>query len=223
MLLSLLVPLFYIGDKGVKLEEFGFNKLSKKAFLDVLFYIPFLIGIAALAIQFKKASGTKSLIVIMYFFLCLAISAEVYFRGLVQHFLRGKFHIIALVVISSILFACCNVYYLYKITYMKHMLIFIVGSAAFAGVASIVVERKGSIIFTIILNTLYYFMSFNHATSGKKILLGHGVCWAILFVYGLFLLICYMKSTNKNEEIEAPVEEETSEDVEEASTELSAE
>ena len=209
MLLSLLVPLFYIGSKGLKKEDLGFNKINKKTFLGVLFYIPFVIAILALAIQFKKATSTKGLIVMLYFFFCLAIAAEVYFRGLIQHFLRGKFHIIALVVICGLLFGCCNVYYLHKVTYMKHIAIFIVGSVAFAGVSSMIIEKKGSIIFTIILNALYFFMSINHATSGKKILLGQGICWVILFAYGLCMLIPYMKENKKLEEPISKDEEQT--------------
>ena len=214
MLLSLIVPLFYIGSKGLKLKDLGFNKINKKSLISVLFYIPFIIAIALLAIQFKKVGSSKSLVVIFYYFFCLAIAAEVYFRGLIQHFLRDNFHIIAIVAICGILFACCNVYYLYKVTYMKHIAIFIVGSAAFAGVATMLIEKKGNIIFTIILNALYYFMSFNHATSGKKILLGQGICWVVLFAYGLCLLIPYMKGqkedTNKLED-----KEETTPEVEE--------
>ncbi len=215
MLLSTAVPLFYIGIKNIKYRDVGWNKPTHDSLMHIFYYIPFVIALFFLLIDVKATSNYKGLIVMMYFYGCLAIAAEIYFRGLIQHFLRGKFNIVFLVIICGLLFAACNMHFFKRVTYTKHILVFVAGSGAFAGVATMVMENKGHIIGTIILNALYFFLSANYIPEGKRMLLAQGLCWGILLAYGLLMLIPYMKENKKAKKLEEQANEETIEASEE--------
>ena len=106
-------------------------------------------------------------------------------------------------------------HYFKRVTYTKHILVFVAGSGAFAGVATMVMENKGHIIGTIILNALYFFLSANYIPEGKRMLLAQGLCWGILLAYGLLMLIPYMKENKKAKKLEEQANEETIEASEE--------
>ncbi len=201
MLLSLIVPLLIIGSRRVSFSEIGFNKPNKKIMEGVAFYIPLILALIPLIFVFNKDIGAKSMIVILFYYGCVAIAAEVYFRGLIQHTLRGKLKIIPMLFFVCFLYAACNMYYLYTVKSIKHILILCVGSFAVAGITATIIEKKGFILFNIIFNALCLFIGSNYKASGKKLLVMYFAFCVIIFVYWLYLFITYTKA-NKKEQIE---------------------
>jgi membrane protease YdiL (CAAX protease family) len=199
VLLSVIIPVFYIGHKNYSAAGVGLNKPTGKIMKHLLFYLP-LLSVCALVIAFNKNVGVKSLIVQGFFYGSVAIAAEIYFRGIIQTELRGKFNVLVGLIFVAILYAACNLYYFNRITSIKHVLVLSVFSFAVAGILGIIIESKGNIIFTIIFNAIYLVLTINY-TSGKKLVLSQGICLGILFIYGLFLLITYFKA-NKPEKVE---------------------
>ena len=206
MLLSIMVPLLYAGSKDITGANLGLNKPTKKSFKNVLFYIPFLVALIPLIIVFNKNASMKSMVVAMFFYGCVAIAGEVYFRGLVQGILRKEFSIIPLVVICGLIYAACNAYYAVRLTNMKHIAILVIGSMAVGGVATMIIEAKGNILFLIILDALYFFLTACYDLPGKKLVLGQGICLAILFIYGVYMLVMYFKANKKEKQVEEPTE-----------------
>ena len=216
MLLSLIVPLLFVGSSNISFSEIGFNKPTKKIFKDVLYYLPLVVALVPILIFMRHKINVKSLVVMLYFYGCLAIAAEVYFRGLIQHFLRGKFNIIIVLAFASVLFALCNLYYLNRITYIKHILVLSVGSFALAGICGLIIEKKGLILFTIIFDALYLLFSASFIKSGKNMILGQGISCIILLIYGLYMLVFYFKEGKTNKQENKEEIEENSETVEDA-------
>lgn len=201
MLLSTIVPLFYIGSKKYGASDIGFNKINGKNLKSLLFYLPLVIALPLLLIGFNKSASIKSLLIQAVFYGSVAIATEIYFRGLIQKEFRGHLHIFISLIIIAIIYAVCNMYYFNRITYMKHIIIFSLASFAIACILGMIIESKGNIIFTFIFNTIYLLLSTNCIRSAKKLILNQGICLSVLFVYGLFLLITYMKK-DKQEKIE---------------------
>lgn len=193
ILLSTIVPIFYIGMKKYDKADIGFNKISLSSFKTLLFYIPFVIAIGLLFISFNKSVSVKSLIVQTFFFGSVAIAAEVYFRGVIQKEFRGKMHVLPSLIIIAVLYALCNMYYFNRVTYMKHIIVFACASFAIAGILGIVIESKGNLFFTIIFNALFLLIGANYIADGKRILLAQALALTVLFAYGLYLLLFYMK------------------------------
>lgn len=211
MLLSTIIPIFYIGSKKYDRSDIGFNKISLESLKKLLFYIPLIIAIGLLFISFKKNTSVKSLIVQLFFYISVAIALEVYFRGVIQKEFRGKMHILPALIIIAVLYAACNMYYFNRITYSKYIMIFVGSSFAIAGILGIIIESKGSLIFTIIFNVLYLLIGVNFTGGGKKLFLGQALALSVLFIYGLYLLIIYMKK-DKEPKIETEEKEETVEE-----------
>lgn len=207
MLLSIIVPLLFAGSKDIGGASIGLNMPTKKSLKDILFYIPFIVAFIPLVVVLDKSGGIKQMVVAMFFFGCVAIASEVYFRGLIQSLLRTKFSIIPLVVICGLIFAACNAYYFNRITNIKHIAILIICSMAFAGVATMVIEAKGNILVLIVIDALYFFLTAYHDLPAKKLIFGQGICLGILFIYGMYMLIRFMKENKKDE----PVIEENNE------------
>ena len=199
MLISAIVPLLYSAGKNYTYSDIGFNKPTKKNLKVLLFYIPFILCLIPLFLDFNKTTSTKTLIVALFYYGCLALSAEIYFRGLIQKELRGNVNIYIMVIFTAILFALCNIYYLFKITYYKHILVLSVGSFALAGITCITVENKGNIVFTGIFNALFFFIASSFIKSGARLILAVGISCALMFVYGIYQLIMYLKGAKKEE------------------------
>ena len=198
MLLSIVVPLFFVGSQNISFTEIGFNKQNKNIFKDLLFYIPLLFSLIPLVIFMKRGTSLKTMAVMFYFYLCVAIAAEIYFRGLIQHFLRGKFNIFVALIFAAILFTACNLYYFNRINYIKHIIVLSLGMFGISLLTGLIIEKKGLLFFTMIFNALYFFLSAGFIKSGKRLVIGQGICLAILFVYGVFMLITYMKKDKKD-------------------------
>ncbi len=201
MLLSLIVPLLYTGSKKIDFSEIGFNKPNAKIMKGLAFYIPLIFALIPFVIIFNKNLGIKSMIVILFYYGCVAIAAEVYFRGVIQHLLRGKLKIIPMLFFVCFLYAICNMYYLYTVKSIKHILILCVGSFAICGLTATIIEKKGLILFNIIFNALCLFIGSNYKASGKKLIVIYFIFCVIVFVYWIYLFITYMKA-NKKEQIE---------------------
>ena len=193
MLLSTIIPIFYIGSKQYDKSDIGFNKINAASLKKLLFYVPFVIALGLLFISFNKSVSVKSLLVQAFFYISVAIAAEVYFRGVIQKEFRGKMHVLPSLIIVAVLYALCNMYYFNRITYMKHIIIFACASFAIAGILGIVIESTGNLLFTIIFNALYLLIGANYVADGKKIFLAQALALTVLFFYGLYLLIFYMK------------------------------
>ena len=212
MLLSTLVPLFYIGVKQYGGEDVGLNKVNMKSLKGLLFYIPLILAICALFLAFKKNVPTKSLLVQLFFYLSAALAAEIYFRGLIQKEFRDHHHVVVALVIISLLYAVTNLYYYGRITGIKVILVLSCGQVAVAGINGIIIEKKGNLFFTTIFNALYVLVGANYIANGKKILLAQGLSWVVLLIYGLFLLITFLKPSKPKEEEVAEVEEKNPEE-----------
>ena len=172
----------------------------------LLCYIPLFLPLAALFIAFNKNVGIKALIVQAFYAGTVAIALEVYFRGLIQKELRGKFNVLVALIIAAIIYAGCNMYYFNRVTSYKQIILICVFSFCVAGITGIVIESKGNIIFTFLFNVIYLLLTINFKGGGKKLLLSQGICMAILFVYGVYLLVLYFKN-NEVEKIEEPEEQ----------------
>ena len=194
MLISTLVPLLYFAKKNYSCGDFGLNKPTKKSFKAILFYIPFIICMIPFAISFKKTMGTKMLIVVLFYYGCLAVAAEVYFRGVIQNELRGKMPILACAFFAGILFGLCNMHYLNHIMSIKRNIILALGSIGFGGCAYMAIENKGNILFLIILNALYHFIASNFIKSGKTLLIAMAISCVLFLIYGIVMVIIYKKN-----------------------------
>ena len=201
MLLSTIVPLFYIGAKKYDASDIGLNKINRTNLKKVLFYIPLIVALPLLLIYFNKKVTIESILVQLFFYISVAVATEVYFRGLIQKEFRGHYNVIVTLLIVSVLYAVCNMFYFNRITYMRHIIIFSGASFAIAAILGMIIESKGSIIFTAIFNVIYLLLSTNSIREAKKLILTQGLCLAVLFLYGLFLIITYMKN-DKKEKIE---------------------
>ena len=203
MLLSIIVPLLYAAHKDVELSDRGLNKLDGKSFKNVLFYIPFVVALIPLIVFYKKGVSNKVLLVQLFFYFCAANSCEVYLRSIVQYILRPKFKIIPLVIIGGFLAGFTYLFYFNRITNIKHIAVIMVAVIGFSGVATMAIERKGSIVFLVIADALYFFFATSNIYSGKKLVLGVGISLVILFVYGMLMLIPYIKENKpKIQEVE---------------------
>lgn len=209
-LLSIIVPLFYIGHKNYSSSDIGFNKPTKAIMKRLLFYLPLFLPLCALIIAFNKNTGIKSLVVIAFYALSVSIALEVYFRGVIQKEFRGKFNVLLGLIIIALIYAGCNAYYFNRVTSYKHIMMLCAFSFCVAGITGIVIESKGNIILTVLFNTLYLLLTINYTGRGKMLLLSQGICMAILFVYGLYLLVLYFKD-HKVEKVAEPEEEQIDE------------
>lgn len=207
MLLSTIVPIFYIGCKEYGASDIGLNKINLKSLKGLLFYLPLIVALCMLIISFNKKVTAKSLIIQLFYYGSVAVAAEIYFRGLIQKEFRGKYNIILTIIIVGLLYSLTNLYYYGRLSYLKHILIFSMGSFALAGINCMMVEKKGNIVITGIFNALYLLIGINYIADGKRLLLGQGLCWLVLLIYGLFLLLTYLKPSKPKEEIEETKEE----------------
>ena len=203
MLLSAIVPFLYAAKNNLTFTEIGFNKPTKKIAKDVLCLIPFFVALVPLVIFMNKSGGMKLMIVSLFFYACLAFAAEMYFRGVIHHILQGKMPIAIIVLFTGLLFALCNMFYLFRITNYKYICVLVVISAGFSGVLTMAMERKANIFFLGVINCLFFFL-LAHFNGGKRLVLSGGIACLILLAYGLFMLISYIKENKVDDQVFYP-------------------
>ncbi|MDE7330540.1 MAG: CPBP family intramembrane metalloprotease [Clostridia bacterium] len=105
MLISTTIPLAYIKIAKHKFYDYGFSLPEKGSTKKVLFYIPLVLIILprlVVGIDFQSITYTLSL---LFFTLCIGISEEIYFRGIVYNLIKNSFISVAAIInISALIF-----------------------------------------------------------------------------------------------------------------------
>jgi len=202
ILLGIIVPILYCCSKNCVYSDFGFNKQTKKEFKTLLFYIPLILCLIPLIALFDKSGSKKIMLMSLFYYGCVALSTELYFRGAIQKILRGKTHIVFTFIYTAALLAACCAFYVNHITSYKQILVLIMGLAGLSGVLCVVIENKGNIIITGIIEWLFLFFA-THIAGGKRMLLGIGLSCVVLLAYGLFILFKYLKEHKPERKIES--------------------
>lgn len=195
MLLSAVVPLLYIGKVGYGCADVGLNKPTKSGMKSILFYIPLILCLIPIfIIDFKKSGSTKLLIVALFYYGCIAVASQIYFRGVVQPSLRGKMPVLACALLSALIFALADMHYLNHIISYKRNIILGLVVFAYAAVEYVIIENKGNILFTIIFNTLFFFIGTCFIITGKKMVIALFISCVVLLIYGIYMLVMYSKN-----------------------------
>lgn len=202
ILLSVLVPILYGCAKDYTYNDYGFYKQTKKEFKTLLFYIPLIVCLIPLIALFDRSTDKKMMIVSLFYYGTIALATEFYFRGVIQKILRGKTHIIFTFIYTAALLAACCAFYVNYITNYKHILILVMGLAGLSGVLCVVIENRGNLFITGIIECLFLFFA-THIAGGKRMLLGIGISCVVLLAYGLFILIKYLKDHKSERKIES--------------------
>lgn len=104
MLLSLIIPLFFILVKKWRWNEIGFAKIDINGFKRAMYFLPLLaIFIPAAAKGFFIRSAAYAL-GNLFLYLAVGIAEEVYFRGIVPKYLNEAFSWISVILFSSVIF-----------------------------------------------------------------------------------------------------------------------
>lgn len=207
MLLSAIIPFLYAAKNNYTFTEIGFHKPNKKIAKDVLYLIPFIVALIPLAVLMNRSGGMKLMLVSLFFYACLAFASEMYFRGIIQKILEEKLPIAILVFFMGILYAFCNMFYFNRVTNYKYIIVLVTISAGFSGVLTMAMARKANIFFLGVLSCLFFFL-LGHFNGGKRLVISGGIACIILLIYGIIMLIGYIKE-NKKEVIKEEMNEAT--------------
>lgn len=105
MLISTAIPLVYIKIAKHKFYDYGFRLPEKGSTKKVLFYIPLVLIILprlVVGVDFQSIAYSLSL---LFFTLCVGISEEIYFRGIIYNLIRNSFISVAAIInISALIF-----------------------------------------------------------------------------------------------------------------------
>ena len=105
MIVAAIIPVAYIKIKKRQFYDYGFRFTEKASAKKVWFYIPLALIIIPrliVGIDFKSAAYCLSL---LFFTLCVGITEEIYFRGIILNLIKNSFTSIAAIVnLSALIF-----------------------------------------------------------------------------------------------------------------------
>ncbi len=105
MLIAAIIPVAYIKIGNRRFYDYGFRLPEKKSARRVLFYIPLaliLLPRLIVGVNFQSVSYSLSL---LFFTVCVGISEEIYFRGVILNLIKSSFiSSAAIICLSALIF-----------------------------------------------------------------------------------------------------------------------
>lgn len=104
MLIAAIIPVAYIKIRKRRFYDYGFRLPEKKSARRVLFYIPLALILLPrlIGVNFQSVSYSLSL---LFFTVCVGISEEIYFRGVILNLIKSSFiSSAAIICLSALIF-----------------------------------------------------------------------------------------------------------------------
>lgn len=104
MLLSSVIPLVFLLTRKWGLKDIGLHKVTKEGAKNALYFLPLLLLYIPCAVKGFYIESAEYFFAIFFLYLFVGIAEELYFRGIIPHFLGKAFDSKWVIVISSLIF-----------------------------------------------------------------------------------------------------------------------
>ena len=104
MLLSSVIPLVFLLTRKWGPKDIGLNKVTKDGAKNVLYFLPLLLLYIPCAVKGFYVESAEYFFAIFFLYLFVGVAEELYFRGIIPHFLGKAFESKWVIAISSLIF-----------------------------------------------------------------------------------------------------------------------
>jgi uncharacterized protein len=187
MLLSIIIPIVYVGKKKIYLKEVGLRKMELGSIGKTLFFIPIILCELPLILVGVDFKGFIYVSVLIFFTLMVGISEELYFRGIILRLLKENFSAKQTIVISALVFGIGHFASVLTGTSIVEVLLQIINAIVFGILAAEIAMLTKSLFPVIIWHFLFDFVNHISLVAGTSGYIAIGLQETIMIIYALYL------------------------------------
>lgn len=195
MVLSLIPFITMVLLKKWKLSERGFGKFSKEGCKRALFFLPVLLLYVPVAVSGFQIKSTSYLLSTLFLYAFVGISEEIYYRGVIPHYLKKAFSERGTIIISTFIFGIGHIASAMAGNSVFLVFLTVVNAFLFGWFANEVVSLSGNITFMVLFHFLFDFETKFITMTGNTLLLADFVQGSILTLLALWLTFLRLKKS----------------------------
>lgn len=193
MAASLILPAIFVLAGKWNIREIGFDRFDKTSFKRLLFYLPFLLIFVPVTIRGFAVQSTDYFFGVLFLYLFVGLAEEVYFRGIIPFFLKKRFSLLWVILLSSIVFAVGHLATAFTATNGWEIFLTVLNALLFGLMAIELATVAKNILPCVVIHFLFDFETKIVVMSGRELLLAECVRGAILTLLALWLALTICK------------------------------
>ena len=197
MAAALVVPLIMVLVGKWNYSDIGFDKFDKASAKRLLFYLPFVLIFIPVAISVFYIKSTGYFFGVLFLYLFVGLSEEVYFRGIIPYVLKKDFSLIGVIVVSSIIFGIGHLTTAFTSNDGLEIALTVLNAFIFGFMAIELAIIANNIIPGIIIHFLFDFETKIIVMSGKELLIAECVRGAVMVVIAVWLALIIYKNKDQ--------------------------
>lgn len=186
MMLSIIVPAFYMRIKKIRLAQIGFIGIEKDSLKTVLYFLPLIVAkIGFFYSGIKK--DVHIILALIFFTIAIGLSEEIYFRGIILKKLTTSYSLKQTVILSAAFFALVHASQAFSGVGLTMTALTIVNALIFGIIAAEVVFLTKSIVYVIIWHAMYDFVNWISLVEGTTEVIIILIQSIIMIMYAVYL------------------------------------
>ena len=197
MAIALIPPAIFVFSGRWQLRDVGFTSFDFKGSKRVLYFMPLLVIFVPVAIKGFYVKSFGYVIGSLFLYLFVGISEEVYFRGIIPHYLKEEFSTKGIVLWSTLIFGFGHVATAFTGSNIFEITLTVLNAFIFGWLAMEMTIISSNIIPAFLIHFLFDFETKIVVMNGKELLIAETVRGIMMFIIASWFAIVIYKQRKR--------------------------
>lgn len=189
MLIAIAPPILLVLNGKWNWSEIGLTRFDFENCKKGLFFSPVLVIFIPVAMQGFYIKSTSYVLGSLFLYLFVGISEEIYFRGIIPHYLKREFSTKAIILLSALIFGIGHMATAFTGSDLFEIALTVLNAFIFGWLSIELTILSRNIIPAILVHFFFDFETKIVAMSGRDLLIAEGVRGVLMFIIVIWLTI----------------------------------
>lgn len=193
MLISLIPPTVLVWIGKWNKNDIGFSRFEFDSCKKYLFFSPVLIIFIPVAMQGLHIKSFGYVLGSLFLYLFVGISEEIYFRGIIPHYLKKEYSLKETILISTLIFGIGHIAIALTGSNLFEIVLTMLNAFIFGWLAMEITILSSSIVPAIMIHFFFDFETKIIVMNGRDLLIAESVRGTLMFMIAIWLAIAIGK------------------------------
>jgi len=198
MLIATAPPVLLVLNGKWNFSEIGLTRLDFENSKKRLFFSPVLVIFIPVAMQGFYVKSMSYVLGSLFLYLFVGISEEIYFRGIIPHYLKKEFSTKATILLSALIFGVGHMATAFTGSCLFEIALTMLNAFIFGWLAIELTILSHNIVPAILVHFFFNFETKIVAMSGRDLLIAEGIRGVLMFIIVIWLAIVISKGKKRD-------------------------